>query len=281
MSLWSELGRARQIAKPKPAQDGFQDRCSRGAYLLLPRIIALTKRYRKVAAVPGARRAPIRLSGMESALQLAKTPQCEINSPSKSSSSRRASMTHSETEKDFAALEHMRRARMIFGTRICEASATVDEDVLEDLRLDSMYEFAEFYFTLDAMGFTAPDDISIIADMHDQRIEDLLKNERAMRQRKLRKDRLLDAILTSDVRPRLEQCWREAPGSLDQANLGRFLLPQMSAETTRKLIVASTKAGFLTRTPTIYGSIVVASTGVMEKVFGGCLREMRLAIAAL
>lgn len=190
-------------------------------------------------------------------------------------------MTRSETEKDFAALEHMRRARMIFGTRICEASATDDEDVLEDLRLDSMYEFAEFYFTLDAMGFTAPDDISIIADMHDQRIEDLLKNERAMRHRKLRKDRLLDAIFTADVRPRLEQFWRDAPGSLDQSNLARFLLPQMSAETTRKLVVASTKAGFLTRTNTIYGPVIVASTGIIERIFGVCLREMRLAITAL
>ena len=190
-------------------------------------------------------------------------------------------MTRTEIDKDFAALEYMRRARMTFGTRICEASATRDDDVLEDLRLDSMYEFAEFYFTIDAMGFSAPDDISIITEMHNQRIQDLLEDTQAMRHRKLRKERLLDAIFTSDVRPRLEQFWRDTPGSLDQSNLARFLLPQMSAETTRKLVVASTTAGFLTRTTTIYGPVVVASTGVMEKVFGGCLREMRLAIAAL
>jgi hypothetical protein len=190
-------------------------------------------------------------------------------------------MTRSEVEKDFSALEFMRRARMTFSARICEASATHDTHVLEDLRLDSMYEFAEFYFTLAAMGFTAPDDISILAEMHNQRIEDLLKDQDAMRHRKLRKDRLLGAIFTADTRPRLEQFWREAPGALDQSNLARFLLPQISAETTRKLAVAAHAAGFLTRRDTVFGTVLVASTGIMEDVFGTCVREMRLAIAAL
>lgn len=190
-------------------------------------------------------------------------------------------MSRSEIEKDFATLEYIRRSRMHFGERICAASATQDADVLDDLRLDSMYEFAEFYFTIAAMGFTEADDITILAEMHNQRIEDLLKNADAMRHRKLRKDRLLEAIFTADTRPRLEQIWRAQPGALDQSNLGRFLLPQMSKETSRTLIVAAQAAGFLTRTVTVYGAIVVASTGVMEEVFGGCLRETRLAIAKL
>lgn len=190
-------------------------------------------------------------------------------------------MTRSEIEKDFATLEQMRRSRMNFSERICAASASKDVDVLDALRLDSMYEFAEFYFTLAAMGFDAPDDIAILDEMHNQRIEDLLKNPDAMRQRKLRKDRLLEAIFTADTRPRLEQIWRSQPGALDQSNLGRFLLPQMSKETSRTLVVASQRAGFLTRAETVFGAIVVASTGVMEEVFGQCLRETRLAIAAL
>lgn len=185
------------------------------------------------------------------------------------------------SEKDLAALEHMRRARMNFGMRICEASATQEEDVLEDLRLENMFEFAEFYFAIKVTGFSNPDDIKFLAEMHNQRIEDLLKNPTAMRHRKLRKDRLLNAIFTADTRPRLEHCWREAPGALDQSNLARFLLPQMSSETTRKLVVASDAAGFLTRRETAFGTVVIVSTGVMEKVFGHCMREMRKAIAAL
>ena len=184
-------------------------------------------------------------------------------------------------EKDFAALEHMRRARMNFGDRICAASTSQADEVLESLRLENMFEFAEFYFAIKAMELCGADDIALLADMHNRRIDDLLRNTTAMRQRKLRKDRLLDAIFTSDTRPRLEHCWRETPGALDQANLGRFLLPQMSAETTRKLAVAAEAAGFLTRRDTVFGTKVVVSTGVMEDIFGQCMREMRDAIAKL
>jgi hypothetical protein len=184
-------------------------------------------------------------------------------------------------EKDLAALEHMRRARMNFGDRICAASGSQSDEVLESLRLESMFEFAEFYFAIKATGLCGPDDVTVLAEMHNQRIEDLLRNSVAMRQRKLSKDRLLNAIFTSDTRPRLEHCWREKPGSLDQSNLARFLLPQMSSETTRKLVVASEEAGFLKREKTAFGTFVVVSTGMMENVFGQCMREMREAIATL
>jgi hypothetical protein len=190
-------------------------------------------------------------------------------------------MDSSESEKDLSALEHMRRARVNFGTRICESSATQDDDILEDLRLESMFEFAEFYFAIRVMGFTEPDDITILAKIHNQRIIDLEKNPAEMRQRRLSKDRILKGMFTSDTLPRLESCWREAPGSLDQSNLARFLSPQMSSETTRKLVVASTAAGFLNRRETVFSTMVVVSTGVMEDVFGQCMREMRIAIGQL
>ena len=184
-------------------------------------------------------------------------------------------------EKDFAALEHMRRARMNFGDRICTASAHQVDEVLEILRQESMFEFAEFYFAIKAMDLCGADDIALLADMHNLRIDSLLRNAAAMGQRKLRKDRLLDAIFSSDTRPRLEHCWRETPGALDQSNLARFLVAQMSAETTRKLAVASEAAGFLIRRDTVFNTKVVVSTGVMENVFGQCMREMREAIAKL
>ena len=190
-------------------------------------------------------------------------------------------MDGSESEKDLAALEHMRRARMNFGVRICEASATQDDDILEDLRLESMFEFTEFYFTIRVLGFNAPDDIAILAQVHNQRIVDLEKNPAAMRQRRLTKERILKGMFTADTLPRLESCWREAPGALDQSNLARFLLPQMSSETTRKLVVACTAAGFLNRRETVFGTMVVISTGVMEDVLGQCMREMRDGISRL
>ena len=42
-----------------------------------------------------------------------------------------------------------------------------------------------------------------------------------------------------------------------------------------------TAAGFLTRRETGFGTMVVVSTGVMEDVFGQCMREMRDGICSL
>lgn len=187
----------------------------------------------------------------------------------------------SDLEKDFATLDHMSRARFAFEQRICAASVVQDEDVLNFLRLDKMFEFAEFYFTIAANNLGGPNDIAILAEVHNERLTNMLKDPRALERRGLRKDRLLKAIFTSDILPRLEHIWRESPGALDQSNLARFLVAQMSSETTRVLVVACQKAGFLTRRDHVFGAIVVASTGVMERVLGECLREMRLAIAKL
>ena len=183
-------------------------------------------------------------------------------------------------ERSFAVLECMRRARLAFENQVCETSATRDAKVLDDLRLDSMFEFAEFFFTLKAMSLNGPDDVGILAELHNQRVADLLKDDAAMRRRGLNKDRLLKAIFTADVRPRLEQIWREAPGSLDQSNLSRFLVTQMSGETVRKLVMASEAAGYMIRTEHPFKVMLVTSTGIMESILDACLREMRAKIIA-
>jgi hypothetical protein len=184
-------------------------------------------------------------------------------------------------EKDLSALEQMHRVRVGFRSKICEVSYDKSEAVLCELRSDGMFDFAEFFYTIDAMNLKAIDDISILADLHNRRIEKIVDDPDTLRDRKLNRDRVLSAIFTSDTRPRLEEIWHESPGSLDQSNLARFLMPQMSSETSRKLILACQDAGFLSRRKTAYGSIVVKSSGIMERVFQTCIREMRLSIAAL
>lgn len=186
-----------------------------------------------------------------------------------------------DLERAFGTLECMRRARLAFETRVCAASATRDAGVLDDLRLESMFEFAEFFFTLAATGLDGPDDIAILADLHNRRIDDLLRDAAAVRRRGLNKDRLLKAVFTSDVRPRLEQIWRESPGALDQSNLARFLVTQMSGETVRKLVLASEAAGFMLRREHPFKVMIATSTGVMESILAGCLHEMRVGIARL
>jgi hypothetical protein len=88
----------------------------------------------------------------------------------------------------------------------------------------------------------------------------------------------LDAIFTADTMPRLLQNWRDNPGAIDQSNLARLLVGVMSTETCRKLVIAFAEAGFLKRERTPFGTIIVSSTGLMEHIFGYCVREMRLQI---
>lgn len=186
-----------------------------------------------------------------------------------------------EIEKDFAALDIMSKARLNFEQRICATSRSQDEAVLETLRLEKMFEFAQFFFTIAAMGLNGPNDAAILADLHNDQLDALLKDKGALRRRGLTADRVLKAIFTSDTKPRLEQIWRESPGALDQSNLARFLVTQMSSETTRKLVEACEAAGFVTRSQHVFGATVVSSTGVMEKALSESLREMRLAIKQL
>jgi hypothetical protein len=118
-----------------------------------------------------------------------------------------AVMDRSEAEKDLAALEYMRRARLNFEERICEASATQNEAILEVLRLESMFEFAEFYFAVRVMGFNEPDDITILAKLQNQRIIDLEKNPIELRRRRLTKERVLKGMFTNDT----HRVWPEWP----------------------------------------------------------------------
>jgi hypothetical protein len=51
-----------------------------------------------------------------------------------------------EWQKDFEALDCLSRARVEFAERLCEASATDDEEMLDRLRDDKMFELASFLF---------------------------------------------------------------------------------------------------------------------------------------
>src|SRR6516165_6391353 len=89
----------------------------------------------------------------------------------------------------------------------------------------------------------------------------------------LNSERLLDAMFAADTMRRLGQIWHDRPGTLDQSNLARLLVLVMSTETCRKIAVACAKAGFLQREESPYGMMLVRSNGVLEQVFGGCIRD--------
>jgi hypothetical protein len=186
-------------------------------------------------------------------------------------------MTHEhELEADLYLLERMRYSRAQLNETICTASLTQASDVIQTLRLESSYHLCEFFFLLKANGFYETDDIQMLADMHNRYLADILKDPVRMQRMNVSSDRLLQAIFTGDTMPRLLEVWRNNRGSLDQSNLARFLVTIMSTETCRKLVVAFTTAGFLERSRTAHGTVVIRSNGQIEEIFGASIRQLRL-----
>ena len=185
----------------------------------------------------------------------------------------------SEVARDVALVEAVGWAKKVFFDRLCEASLSVEQSLIETIRLETTYDFCRFYFLIWAQNFEADEDIVRLAEAHNDYIGELLKSKARMEAMGLREDRLLQAIFTSDTLPRLRQTWRDEPGTIDQSNLARLLVLTMSTEQTRKIVLACEAAGFLNRRKTPFGTMVVSSTGIMERIFGSHVRDLRAEIS--
>ena len=177
--------------------------------------------------------------------------------------------------RDLALIESLQWSRKDFFDQVCRTSVADDEDVIFLLRMEATYQIAEFHYLLRAQAITTEEQMRLLAEMHNQYIVDLTKDAAKMRRLGLKSDRVLDAVFTSDTLPRLLHYWAQEPGTLDQSNLARFLTVIMSTETCRKVIVACEKAGFLTRSRSPHGAVLVRSNGTLERLFGEYLRGLR------
>jgi hypothetical protein len=180
-----------------------------------------------------------------------------------------------EIERDLFFLESVRWMRVQFGERVCERSGSQEERTLDALRLEATYQLAEFYYLLGARGIETLEQVEALANAHNEYIIEVTKDRKKMGRLGLSSERLLDAMFTSDTLPRLLQNWREKSGAIDQSNLARFLASVMSTETCRKIVVACHAAGFFARDRTHYGTVVISSLGILEEIFGQCLRDAR------
>jgi hypothetical protein len=182
----------------------------------------------------------------------------------------------SDVAKDVFFLECQHWMRKEFVERVCAASAKQDDRTLFTLRLEATYQLAEFLYLLWAQGIKSFSQMQTLTELHNDHIVDLTKDQTKMERLGLSRERLLEAMFTVDTLPRLLENWRERPGVIDQSNLARFLATVMSAETCRKVAVACTNAGFLSRERTPYGTILVSSQGILERLLGACAREARI-----
>jgi hypothetical protein len=184
-------------------------------------------------------------------------------------------------DADLEVYEAMLWSRLHLLEVLVSESLSRDDSVIDLLRIEPMYQFVEFFYLLKARNIETIEDVGRYVEAHNLYIDMVTRDPDKMRRMGLRKDRLLDAIFTADTLPRLIETWQSRPGTIDQSNLARFLVTQMSSETCRKLIIASSEAGFLHRSKSPYGAMLVRSTGVFERIFGNNLRELRERITGI
>jgi hypothetical protein len=187
---------------------------------------------------------------------------------------RRSGMAAGDLKKNWMTLNAMERAKAHFVDRICQESLCSDPRVLEILAGETMQQFAQFYYAIHVMNLTAPNDILVLLDFHNERVASLAHS-------RLPPQRLAGAIFADADLVQLEDIWRDKPGALQQSALARFLAPQMAADAAHKVVAACDAAGLVTRIATVRHSVVVESTGVMEAATTQCLRDMRLSIPEL
>jgi hypothetical protein len=197
----------------------------------------------------------------------------------------RANMKKSETtsgsdawDEELALLENLRWSRKEFVDRVCMASTSADAGALGMLRLEATYQLAEFYFLLRARKIETEADIQRLAELHNQYVVDIMKDPAKIERLGISRERALESMFTADTMPRLLQHWRESTGGIDQSNLARLLMSVMSTETCRKVVVACAESRFLERRRTPYGTVLVLSNGILEGIFGSCLRDLRTRI---
>jgi len=186
-----------------------------------------------------------------------------------------------QTARDIAALQAYRQYRIDFISGVVGAAEVKTADVTGVLRTDPTFQLAEFYYLLAGFGIRSTEHFNQLIERHNSYISELLDDKAKMERMGLSQERLLNSIFDGETRPRVLKIWSDEPGVVDQTSLGRLLVAVMSDETTRKTIVACAKAGFLTRQNSVYRVTLVKSTGILERIYGECLRRVRRRIEQL
>ena len=176
--------------------------------------------------------------------------------------------------RDIALLQAYREARAWFNEQVIDTSLDKSDAALEILRTDFLYQIAEFYFLLSGFGIKSLEDFEGLIERHNSYLTSLLKDPNKMSRIGLNQQRVLKAIFDGETKPRVLKIWKDDPGTIDQSSLSRLLVGVMSDETARKVLVACEKAGFVTRTNSVFRLSLVKSNGILEGIYGQSLRKI-------
>ena len=186
----------------------------------------------------------------------------------------------SETMRDIRTCEALHEAKAAFQEALVDGSLNQDRVFVAQLRQESTYQIAEFFYLLRAFRLDTEEKIRRYAELHNRHLETLLKDRGKMRRLGLSPTRVRKGMFSQESIPKLVENYRTADGAIDQSDLARLLIEVMSPETCRKTAVMLTEAGYLERRRSPYQSVLVRSTGGMERIFAQSLRHVRASLSA-
>ena len=180
---------------------------------------------------------------------------------------------------DIRTCEALHEAKAAFQEDLVAGSSVQDRHFVAQLRQEPTYQMAEFFFLLRAFQLDSEEKIRRYAELHNQHLEGLLADREKMRRLGLSPTRVRRGIFSPDNIPKLVENYRTGDGVIDQSDLSRLLIEVMSPETCRKTAVMLTEAGYLERRRSPYQSVLVRSTGALERIFAQSLHSIRSSIA--
>lgn len=189
-------------------------------------------------------------------------------------------MDTAELALDLAFIETLRRMKARFQAELLAASQSTDPDVLLSLRQESFFQLAEFLFAMKTYGIDTAEKLDRFADLHNQYLLGVRDDRDRMRRYGLTPERIDSALFTGDNLRKLLANFAGPTPSIDQSDLARFLVTVMSTETCRKLLLAAEKSGFVERTRSPFGAVLIMSLGTIENIYGAVIREARRDAAA-
>ena len=177
-------------------------------------------------------------------------------------------------------METLRRMKARFQSTILAASATDNLDTTLSMRQESFFQLAEFFFAFRTFGIDSVEKLDRFADLHNRYLLEVRKDPDRMRRFGLSPERIDAALFTGENLKKLLANFSSQQSAIDQSDLARFLVTVMSTETCRKLVLAAEQAGFLNRTRSPFGAVLVSTNGKMDDIYGTVLREARHAAAS-
>ncbi|MCT4655146.1 MAG: hypothetical protein N4A65_04980 [Cohaesibacter sp.] len=173
-----------------------------------------------------------------------------------------------ETDKrNLQILHAVRTARKFFADQLVSLSVLETAAQEKKLRDDGIFLIAEFFFLLKTNNLTDPDKIKNFAKLHNQYLDDTIKDGDKIRRLGRTAAQLQDGYFSAIGIEKLGENYLRKPPCFDQSDLCRFLIAQFSVESCRRHLKLLRAVKLLEEIKTPYGSLVLHSPGLLETVF--------------